>query len=206
MKMRINTLSIFIIGVLSLLSWSGTSIASINLGLSGFGTNNNAGLESYTRKSGTLSLSVGLINHLRIGLSTRTQKENRKGIKYHSNLEVYFPFKSSLEEETYTVNLTIVLYNGPISPYIFGGLSNKYYNTKFTYDFDEPIVSTRKFELTNVPTYGFGIAFFINKDFSLKASQTFSEGKSITLTPEGEENAKVAQDYYTQVGISYAIR
>ena len=193
---------------LSIFFLPATARSTINVGLSGFGSTSNAGLESYTSNSGTVSVSLGLLNHLRVGVNHRRQFEDRKGLKEisRSTGTVYLPFKSKLDSSTYSVNLTVVLYNGIVSPYVFGGMANKYYTSKFVYDLDVPQTDTTKFELLNVPTYGFGFAFFINKNFSLKTSQTFSEGKTITVNPDGEKEEATPIDSYTQVGITYTMR
>lgn len=173
----------------------------MSIGLSGSGSQNNAGLETHKSSSASINLSVSLGNHVRIGANHRQALENRKGLKPIES--TYYPFKSNQKSSTYSLNLTLVLYNGRISPYIFGGIANKYYTNKFTYDFDEPIIHKTDFKLEEVPTYGFGIAIFLNKQFSLKITQTFSPGKVITVNTAGLSEEAEAIDSYTQVGISY---
>lgn len=177
--------------------------AGVSVGLSGSGSQNNAGLESYQTSSGTVSLSMNLGEYIRVGANHRRAFEHRKGLK--ANGDTYYRFKNDLDSSIYSLNLTLVLYNGLVSPYIFGGIANKYYTNKFTYDFDQPIVHTSKFSLTEVPTYGFGVAIFLNRSFSLKISQTYSPGKVIDIDPQGNETEDKALDSYTQVGISYNI-
>jgi hypothetical protein len=183
-----------------------TAYAKISVGLSGSGSQNNAGLEKHKSSSGSLNLSVGLGPHVKTGINYRRATEHREGLKLSSSNTsetTHYAFNSELLSTTYSLNLTLVLYNGRISPYVFGGIANKYYTNKFTYEFVDPIVHKTDFKLEEVPTYGFGIAIFLNRQFSLKITQTYSPGKVITVDAQGNEDESEAIDSYTQVGISY---
>ena len=176
---------------------------NVSIGLSGYGSNNNAGLERYETTSGSVNLSIAAGRYVQFGLVHRRAFEHRHGLKYDTSQEAYYKFKNDVDSATYALNATLILYQGIVSPYIFGGVAKKYYTYKFTYDFDSPIVHTTKFTLPYSPNYGFGFAFRLNRDFSLKISQTYSKGRLIRLNEAGEEEEEDAIDTYTQVGISY---
>ena len=182
---------------------SGQALAKISIGLSGSGSQNNAGLEKHKTSSGSVNVSFSLGEHVRVGANHRQANERREGLKPSETS--YYRFTSNLVSSTFSLNLTLVLHNGRISPYIFGGIANKYYTNKFTYEFDSPITHKTDFKLTEVPTYGFGVAIFLNRQFSLKITQTFSPGKVVNFDENGNEREEEAFDSYTQVGISYNI-
>lgn len=195
--------NIILIG--TILSLSNVSYATISVGLSGSGSQNNAGLEKHKSSSGSVSLSVSLGAHVRAGVNYRVSKEKRNGLKTttSNNQVVYYNFNNDLDSVTYSTSLTLILYNGKVSPYIFGGIANKYYTSEFVYETAVPVVHTTKYSLEKVPTYGLGAAIMINRQFSLKVSQTYSPGKFITIDPDGNEVKSQPLDSYTQIGISY---
>lgn len=178
---------------------------ALSIGLSGSGSSNNGGLEHSTTSSGTLSISTELGSYLRIGISTRKAFEKVRGLKYDDSSNSYFNFRADRETTIHSLNMTVILYNGIVSPYVFGGIANKYYESKATYDLAQSITVTSKSTLKGVPTYGFGAAIFLNRQFNLKISQTYIPGEKTTLGPTGEEEAEDVIDHYTQIGITYKL-
>lgn len=185
-------------------SWSLPGFAEMSVGISGYGSRSNAGLETYRSTSGSVSLSFGIGDHVLLGLTHRESLENKTGLKKGtgtSGTEEYFSFTDDTDSTTNSLDLTIILYNGLISPFVFGGVAKKDYHTEVEYVGQHVESNVTLFP---VPTYGFGVAIMLNRDFNLKISQTYSPGVQ-TILDGGSEKSVMVRDTYTQVGITYKI-
>ncbi len=193
-----------IVGSLILTLFAGSALGQVNIGLSGYGSRSNAGLETYRSASGSVSLSFGVGDHVLLGLTHRQSFENKEGLKKASSsdgADVYLPFSDDTESTTNSFDLTLILYNGQVSPFIFGGVAKKDYRTEIDIEGRHVVSSVTLFP---VPTYGFGFGIMLSREFNLKISQTYSPGVQ-TVIEGGEEKSQMVRDTYTQVGISYKI-
>tara|TARA_B100001094_G_scaffold323815_1_gene375344 strand:+ start:240 stop:848 length:609 start_codon:yes stop_codon:yes gene_type:complete len=202
--MNIFRKSCKVISVVFALTSQTEAFGTINFGISGAGSENNVGLEKHksTSLSGSINLNLG--SFFRIGYSQRQAFEDRGGLKT-SQLDdgsiVYYEFKEKVQTITNSINLTLVLYNGRVSPYIFGGVARKDYEITNAVS---NLLYTKNATLYPVPTYGVGASIFVSRHFNFKMTQTWSPGVKITI----KDNAEVEEpilDSYLQVGINYAI-
>ena len=113
---------------------------------------------------------------------------------------VYIPFKDQSETISNSINLTVILYRGFASPFIFGGVTRKDYTSTVTLG-DQS--STQKFSMPIAPNFGAGISFKISRSFSFKITETLSPGLQTYFDDSGEEQKKKVNDTYTELGISY---
>ena len=185
--------------------------AAVSLGLSGSASNNNLGLETSHNNAVAANLNLDLSVYFRVGVTHRRSIDTGEGfkrLKDSAGAEQYVEFESQTRTITNSVDLIVVLYNGVISPYVFGGVAKKEYSTSTSCAAlctENPGSVT----LFPVPNYGFGAGISLNKEFSLKISQTYSPGVATVLengfpaSEEGVLKTRYVRDSYTQIGISY---
>lgn len=204
---KISSVSRIVIGLaLASLLESTITYGAVSIGLSGFGASTRWDLEKRLTTRGSASLSFGLGPFLSLGVAASRATTKSEGIQEISGQ--YYEFKGRLEELKYDLRGTIILYRGLVSPYLFGGIANRYV-TKVDYF---PSVE-QEFRLDHkdlqTPTYGFGIAVNLNRNFSLKVTQTYTHvtAKILvvdeTLPSQRSKKDQRSIDSYTQVGINY---
>lgn len=178
--------------------------ASINVSLSGSVENTSNALEKSRDNSISANLSTSLGEHVLIGITHRRSFENKTGYKRaqaDDNTYLYIPFKDNGQSTTNSLDLTIIPFNSVVSPFVFGGIARRDYESTMVY-----LGSTyhSKQSLFPIPNYGFGLMVQLGGGFQLKITQTFTPATQIALE-EGVEVAKVVNDSYTQVGIGYRL-
>lgn len=188
--------------LLVIVGWSTPSLAGLNLELAGSGSQSNAGLTQQKDSSGSVSVGMDMGTHFQIGLSHRESIRDQSGLReiINGTTASYEAFASRTHAIINSVNFTIILYNGVISPYVFGGIARHQYNTEIMTLTTE---SQDKFTIPMVPNYGFGFAIYLNENFSLKITQTFSPGIKTTLDTTGQKVDKIVKDSYLDIGIRY---
>jgi hypothetical protein len=179
----------------------------MTLGVAWSDSQSHLGLEKLQSSTLNGSISFDIWDHIQLGVTGRKEYEKRTGLKRTTNSDgtqyIYFNFKDVSQTITTSVDLTLVLYNGPISPFIFGGVARREYKTLIEYpEFD--LHQETNDTLDAVPNGGYGIAIFLGRGFSLKFTQTFTEGQKITIDGSKRIETKV-YDQYTQVGLNYRI-
>ena len=187
---------------------SSTAYSYVNLGISGFTSLANVDLEKVNNNSISASVGVGLLSNLIIGINHRRIYSNRDGYKRNSYTDsntnsdymVYIPFKDQSETISNSINLTVILYKGFTSPFIFGGVTRKDYTSTVTLGEQS---STQKFSMPIAPNFGAGVSFKISRSFSFKITETLSPGLQTYFDDEGNEQKKKVNDTYTELGISY---
>ncbi|MGE0173810.1 MAG: outer membrane beta-barrel protein [Oligoflexales bacterium] len=167
----------------------------ITLGLSGTAETTNSDYLSKRDHAVSFRTGVSLGDHFQVGLAHRRSADEEvntdKGYRVES------------ESITNSADLTFIPFTGYVSPYVFGGQSlktvkGKYYSVEQG-TFDIP-------ESTTTPViYGFGIQVFLNANFSLRVSQTYSPSER-KLKIDGVEDKKKTLDSYTEVGINYKLQ
>lgn len=195
----------FLTFIASILFLMDDAYGAISVGLSGSTSQSSYSLE--TQKSSVVSanVSVAITRFLRIGLTHRRSFLEKSGLKKTQSEDqtqtIYFEFEDNTDVVSNSIDLTVVLYPGQISPFVFGGVARRDYYTEVRYPFSE---SKGQTTLPAVPNYGVGFAVQLNRNFSLKITHTFTPGISTTLE-DGEEITESVNDTYTQLGISYRI-
>ncbi len=197
----ILTLASLILGLTSQMAF-----ATISLNLSGSNSTTTANLEK--TKSRALSANIGLSlgSFLSIGVTQRRTYEDlggyKKGYMADGKTPLYLPFRQLTEQTINSVDLTLIPYQGVVSPFIFGGVAKRDYFTQLDY---QGMRLTSKQILYPVPNYGGGLAIQLGSSFQLKVTQTYTPGKQTDLTPEGEEKTRDVRDFYTELWLGYKI-
>lgn len=182
---------------------SSKAAATVNIGLSGAASTSNFSLETHRSTALSANISMGLWSLIHIGLTHRRAFENKSGYKkatVDDGSFAYLPFQDNTESVTNSVDLTLFLTQGTISPFIFGGVARRDYFTEIEFQ-DQRVRSTTT--LYPVPNYGVGAAIRLSLQFQLNITHTFTPGVRTTLDDEGNEKNSVVKDSYTQMGISY---
>jgi hypothetical protein len=196
--------SLFASALFALLA--GTSAqAAINISLSGSSEISNAALERYRSNSVSANVSLGLGNHFLLGITHRRSFDNKMGLKRAENAETktleYIPFEDNGESTTNSFDLTIIPYNGVISPMVFGGVARRDYYNEIQF-MGSRIVSRQT--MFPIPNYGFGTIIQLGAGMHLKITQTYSPGVKTTLE-DGEEISRLVKDSYTQIWLGYRL-
>lgn len=173
--------------------------------LSGYGSSTNVDLESRKDTSISASISVAVSEYFRVGISHRRAYSHKEGYRTgkfsDTGQAYYYAFEDDTETLTSSVDLTLFLYHGVLSPFIFGGVAWKDYYT--TLSVPSEIYKSRA-KLYKVPTYGLGVSVMLDRNFRLKISQTFSPGIKTNLVDGREEEENILESY-TQIGINYQL-
>ncbi len=187
------------------MTWIPISEAAISISLSGSSEISNAALEKYRSNSISANVSLGLGSHLLIGLTHRRSFDNKVGLKRQENVELkaydYFPFEDNGINTTNSMDLTVIPYNGIVSPMIFGGVARRDYYNEISF-LGSRIIS--KQTLFPIPNYGFGMVIQLGMGMQLKVTQTYSPGIRTTLE-EGKEISREVKDSYTQIWLGYRL-
>ncbi len=180
--------------------------AAVSISLSGSAENTSNALEKYRNNAISANISLALGDHLLVGLTHRRSFEHKDGLKRSEGAKadeyVYFPFKDYGESTTNSLDLTIIPYNGLISPFVFGGVASRQFHNEIIF-LDNKIRSSQT--LFPIPNYGFGTVIQLGMGFQLKITQTYTPGVQTILDENGEEANRLVKDSYTQVWIGYKI-
>lgn len=186
--------------------FASSSYAVISVSLSGSAENTSNALEKYRNNAVSANISLGLGNHVLIGLTHRRSFEHKDGYKRAETKEpnqyAYLPFKDYGISLTNSLDLTIIPYNGLISPFVFGGVASRQYQNEIT------ILDTNSRSsgtLFPIPNYGFGTMIQLGMGFQLKITQTYTPGVQTYLDEDGQEANRVVKDSYSQVWLGYKI-
>ena len=201
---------LYLIKALTLMTtlYSSKAYSYVNLGVSGFTALANVDLEKVNNNSISASVGFGLLNNLIIGVNHRRSYSSREGYKRNtykddntdSEYMIYIPFTDQSETISNSINLTVILYKGFASPFIFGGVTRKDYTS--TVKLGEQS-STQKFSMPIAPNFGAGVSFKISRSFSFKITETLSPGLQTYFDDSGNEQKKKVNDTFTEIGISY---
>ncbi len=194
---------ILLTSVMASLLMASPAYAYLSFGLAGSGSTTHGGWEVKDEMSASGTISLDLGSYFRIGYTHRQSREQKDGYKFTSTSSGqigYYEFQSNVRTIANSVDLTLVLYQGELlTPFIFGGIACKKYLVKSL-----DLNGTTQYEVPDcpVPNGGFGLAFTLNQNFSLRFSRTYSPGQ--VYSPTGEKPRNVL-DSYSQVGITYKL-
>ena len=198
MKLQVNYLikSILFVCMIS----STNAYSYINFGVSGFTALSNVDLEKVNNNTISANIGFGLLNNLIIGMNHRRSYSNREGYKRNSYTDqntnsdyvLYIPFSDKSETISNSINLTVVLFRGFTSPFVFGGVTRKDYISKVTLG-DQS--STQKFSMPIAPNFGAGVSFKISRNFSFKITETLSPGLQTYFDDAGEEQKEKSERF-----------
>lgn len=184
-----------------------TSFAKTDLSLTGYVEKSNSGLEKKKEHKVSGTIQFGLFQYLSIGFSRQQFKRETSGKKLIvSGSDLTRNFSDVVRVYDNSVFLSLILYAGPITPYIFGGISRKWYYYEYYDEFDnngevlkiEPDDNGKK----NLWNAGIGLQIPVSYSFSIKLKNTWSEG--FTQEGPGGEKKKTF-DTYTEFGVNYSL-
>ncbi|NRA68706.1 MAG: hypothetical protein HRU19_29745 [Pseudobacteriovorax sp.] len=179
--------------------------AAVSVGVSGSNSSSSFGLESNRSTTISASVAVGFLNFLRLGLTHRRSYEKKSGFKSEritEDLVAYTEFQDDTEAITNSFDLTAIIYKGLVSPFVFAGVAHRKYFSEVTI---RNTIYRSRTTLPLVPNYGIGLSIRLNRDFSLKLTQTFTPGTKNTVDENGVEQEKKVTDSYSQIGITYQL-
>lgn len=206
MQSRFKILAIFLV-ISSIILYEEIALGVVFIDVQGSGANTH--LEFQQRKSYSTSCSVafGLGSYVRLGLRHLRQYLRQEGYRtYHSakyNTTFFYEFIDSSKIIYNSLELTIVLYNGMVSPYIFGGTGMRH-----TYTTTQQLGTTTKHRPSkdrDIVHYGIGASIMLDRNFRLKISQRYAPIKGVFFEG-GQRVEKEVLDSEVQIGISYQIR
>jgi len=164
--------------------------------------------ERQTRNNRVLggSFSLGLNRYIRLGFSRRVELEQVSGHRLIGQSQTqYEEFSTRTEATRDSLDLFVIVYQGIVTPYVFGGIARKTYVHEVRYEFttfNETIKYKPSSDATK-PVWNAGVGFAIplNRNFSVRISRSWSEGRSVNI--EGEERKVL--DTYTDVSLNYQL-
>lgn len=179
--------------------------ATVSINLSGSAENSTVSLEKADTHSVSANIGLSLGQHFMIGLTHRRAFTKKSGLKkvYLQGTLQYPEFREREQTITNSVDLTIIPFNGVVSPFIFGGVARRDYYS------ESEIYNTRNsatLVLFPIPNYGGGLAIQLGMGFELRITQTFTPGKETQLMENGEEKSRDVVDTYTQLWLGYKLR
>jgi hypothetical protein len=212
---RLFSKSHLLIGLVTVtfnIAFSTPTFAGAHLGISGYQSGTHAELQKTLNSRAGASLSFDLFRVVRIGYSYRLDTESTSGLRVSDSsiANSYVNFNNIKEVTKQSVDLTIVPFMTQfIVPFIFGGIAKKDYLYRVQAEDvnDNGIITVEiKAGENGNPAWGwnagFGTRIPVNKEFSIKVTQTFSEGlKKSSPTAEGVK----VWDTYTEYGITYKL-
>jgi hypothetical protein len=207
-----SNLLIVLVAVTVNIATSPAAFAGAHLGVSGYRSGTHAELQKTLNSRAGASLSFDLFSVLRIGYSYRLDTESTSGLRVSDSSQnnSYVNFNNIKEVTKQSLDLTVVPFMTQlIVPFIFGGVAKKDYLYRVQAEDvnDNGIITVEiKAGENGNPAWGwnagFGTRIPVNKEFSIKVTQTFSEGlKKSSPTSEGVK----VWDTYTEYGITYKL-
>lgn len=190
--------------ILTLLFFSSNNaLSSVHIDLKGSGSRYNLDAENHESTSVSGSIAFGFFNYLRLGVTHRRSITHKDGyrITTSNGRSIYYSFDDKVETRTTSVDLTIFLYHGTISPFIFGGYAYKDYYIRYV---QPDTIYNKHIKEPDSYRYGVGLSIRLNRDFQLKISQTFTPGKKLEIK-DGIAEEEETIETYTEVGISYRL-
>lgn len=180
------------------------ALAGFSFDLTGSGTKSAAGATTNNDSAVTAGVGVDLGDHFQLGLSYRVSNDNAVGLRaiQVGNQTGLVDYESDTRTVIKALNLAIILYNGIVSPYVFGGIAHHeyYFRTELAGQMDED----RKV-VPQLINYGGGFTVYLNQNFGLKISQTFSPGEKLVVTPDYRIETKKVLNSYLEVGVRYRL-
>jgi|GEM_PF-890357 len=202
-----TTVRIILVG-LALLFTETQAFAAAQLGLSGYRSANQAGMQQSDSSLLSASLSFDIFTMLQLGYTFRNESVNSYGKRENESTSKYVNFKDYRETLKQSLDLTIIPFTTQlVIPFVFGGIAQKTYifqGQAEDINDNEPFQTVIRPGEGGNPSWvwngGFGMKIPLSKDFSIKVTQTYSEGRKI----DEEQKVKQVLDTYTEYSIVYA--
>jgi len=202
MNLHLNSAK-FIFIFLCAMTVTSLATAAVHVGISGSVATNNLGLEVHRSQAGKASLGLDLGSYFRLSLSAQQRVEREHGYKDMAEDEEdedLVAYEAEIRQMTYALDLIAVLYQGELlTPFIFVGAAFKGYDINSQTEGEEPVHAEAWYG--PVPNYGGGLAVSLNKNFSLKLTNTWSDG--VRVDPDDTSKQRKVRDVQTDIGLSY---
>jgi len=186
--------------------YSSSAHAQWTFSLSGTEDRSHTDLVESRDSRWTFSASVYLLQYMSIGISHSQVNKITVGEKERTGAQLNEHFEDRLKVVSNSFNLTVVLFSGPITPYIFGGIARKWYYYVYNYEFS---TAGQDFEYTpddngqkNLWNAGLGFSIPVSYNFSVKIKRNWTP---VELTDPITKDKKKVYDTYTEVGLTYKI-
>lgn len=191
-----------LLAFLQLTFFSQIALSAVHFGVSGNVAKNTLGLEEHRSQAWKGSVGFDLGRYFRIGFSARqqiTRESGHKDVDESEDTEDLKEYESKVRLVTYSTDLMVALYAGQIfTPFIFGGYGVNRFQVE---NFREDQGTDTAEGSYPAPNYGVGLAISLNRNFSLKITNTWTIG--IRTNPEDTEDQEFVQDNSLDIGISY---
>ncbi len=181
-----------------------SSLATMSVGVSGANSTSSLFLETHKSTTISANIAVEIASFMHIGLTHRRSFLRKGGLKKSQvtdDVSAYYEFTDNTDIVTNSIDISIFLHRGLVSPFIFGGVARRDYFTEVRY---RGITGKKRETLPAVPNYGYGLAILLSRNFNLKITQTYTLGIR-TILESGNEVEEKVRDNYTQLGISYKL-
>lgn len=180
-----------------------TAYGWLTLGVSGMESTSSYSYSVSKKTSVTVNLGITMSQHFQLGLSHTVQTEEVDSI--HPTLK--YAIKESRESKISSADFTIIPIIALVSPFAFAGLSLKSIEMTRTEYLVVPLrITWKTAEPKSTMTYGYGLKFYVSRDFDLKITRRFTPAVKIDRNPEtGVETPKDTFDSSTQIGLSIKI-
>lgn len=185
---------------------SKTALAQWTFSLSGTEDISHSGLNKVTDSKWTAGVSVYVLQYMSIGITHSQVQKATIGERQIGTTNVYEEFEDTVRIKSNGINISLILYSGRVTPYIFGGIMRKWYYYKWMYE-ESTQGEYRTYEPPengedNLWNAGIGLSIPVNYNFSIKIKRSWSEGKTLD-SDTGEEDT--VYDTYTEIGLTYKL-
>lgn len=197
-----NTLA-FKLALGALLLLPSQAFGWLTLGLSGMESTSSYSYSVSKKTAVSVNLGIAMGQHFQLGLSHAIHTEEVDSI--HPTLK--YAIEESRKSKISSVDFTIIPVIAIVSPFAFAGLSLKSIEMTRTEYGPIPIrIVWKTSEPKSTMTYGYGVKFFVSKNFDLKITRRFTPAVKIERdSGTGVETLKDTFDSSTQVGLSIKI-
>lgn len=198
-RARFRHLSAFLI-VLGIFSSSGIAQAAMFVEGSFSYSSQYAGLQKNISRSGSGSLSMGLGNYVRLGLTHQQGFKTTTGYNEKDDGADYSEYSSQTQVMANSMDLTLVLYNGMVfMPFVKGGLIWKSF--AFEMKQGDEVEKASIGPLGPLYNLGAGVGIRISRSYTLKLNYMVSPGRK----KEPGKDPKRVLDRNTSISLEHSL-
>lgn len=175
----------------------------LTLGVSGMESKSSYSYSESQKTAISVNVGIALGQHFQLGLSHMVQTDEVDSI--HPTLK--YKIEETRKSKTSSVDFTIIPVVALVSPFAFAGMSLKSIEATRTEYGPVPFkIIWKTSEPKSTMTYGYGLKFFVSRNFDLKITRRFTPAVKIERdSGTGTESLKDTFDVSTQIGLSIKI-
>lgn len=180
-----------------------TAFGWLTLGVSGMESTSSYSYSVSKKTAVSANIGIALGQHFQLGLSHAVQTEEVNSI--HPKFK--YAIVENRKSKTSSFDFTIIPVVALVSPFAFAGLSLKSIEMSRTEYGPVPFqIVWKTREPKSTMTYGYGLKFYVSKNFDLKITRRFTPAVKIERdSAAGTETLKDTFDVSTQIGLSIKI-